>query len=151
MAKISGLLTRMASMRPIGAVRSRFSSTSQRPSSRIKSRTRRPAVSCGRSTRKTEKRAWPRACSIRSDQRVNRIEWAGLPGGDLVQDGIRDGADQIGRDLDAIQLAQVPDDLAGAHAPRVHRDHLVVQAGEAALILGNQLGIEAGLAIARDL
>src|SRR3954453_14774440 len=66
MAKVSGRLTRMASVRPTGAVRSRFSSTSQRPSSRIKSRTRRPAVSCGHSTRKTEKIAWPMAFSIRS-------------------------------------------------------------------------------------
>ena len=88
---------------------------------------------------------------VKEDQRVDRLERAGLPGGDLVQDGIRDRADQVGRDLDAIQLAQVPDDLAGAHAPGVHRDHLVVEAGEAALILGDQLRIEAGLAIARDL
>src|SRR4051812_28748975 len=88
---------------------------------------------------------------VKEDQRVDRLERAGLPGRDLVQDGIRDGADQVGRDLDAIQLAQMPDDLAGAHAPGIHRDHLVVEAGEAALILGNQLGIEAGLAIARDL
>jgi hypothetical protein len=45
----------------------------------------------------------------------------------------------------------VPDDLSGAHAPRVHRDHLVVEARKAALILGNQLRIEAGLPVARDL
>src|SRR3954468_14405255 len=88
---------------------------------------------------------------VKEDQRVDRIEWAGLPGRDLVQNGIRDRADQVGRDLDAIQLAQMPDDLARAHAPGIHRDHLVIEAGEAALILGNQLGIEAGLAIARDL
>src|SRR3954463_12384594 len=87
----------------------------------------------------------------KEDQRVDRLERAGLPGGDLVQAGIRDGADQVGRDLDAIQLAQMPDDLPGAHAPGIHRDHLVIEAGEAALILGTQLGIEAGWAIARDL
>jgi hypothetical protein len=74
-----------------------------------------------------------------------------LPGRDLVQNGIRDGADQVGRDRDAIQLAQVPDDLPGAHAPGVHRDHFVVETGKAALILGDQLRIEAGLPIARDL
>src|SRR3954447_6729106 len=64
---------------------------------------------------------------VKEDQRIDRLEWARLPGGDLVQDGIRDGADQVGRDLDAIQLAQVPDDLARAHAARVHRDHLIVE------------------------
>src|SRR3954451_13465293 len=88
---------------------------------------------------------------VKEDQRVDRIEWAGLLSGDLVQNGICDGADQVRRDLDAIQLAQMPDDLPGAHAPGVHRDHLVVEAGEPALVLGNQLRIEAGLAIARDL
>src|SRR3954471_20885904 len=30
---------------------------------------------------------------VKEDQRVDRLERAGLPGGDLVQDGIRDGAD----------------------------------------------------------
>src|SRR5215217_2175958 len=88
---------------------------------------------------------------VKEDQRVDRLERADLPGRDLVQDGICDGADQVGRDLDAIQLTQVPDDLAGAHAARVHRDHLVVEARKAALILGDQLRIEAGLAVARDL
>jgi hypothetical protein len=45
----------------------------------------------------------------------------------------------------------VPDDLPGTHAAGVHRDHLVVEAGEPALILGDQLRIEAGLSVARDL
>jgi hypothetical protein len=88
---------------------------------------------------------------VKEDQRVDRLERAGLPGGDFVQDGICHGADQVRRDLDAIKLAQMPDDLAGAHAPRIHGDHLVIEAGEAALISGNQLGIEARLPIARDL
>jgi hypothetical protein len=57
---------------------------------------------------------------VKEDQRVDRLERADLPGRDLVQNGISDGADQVGRDLDAIQLAQVPDDLPGAHASRVH-------------------------------
>src|SRR5215203_5718960 len=68
-----------------------------------------------------------------------------------ASNGIRDGADEIGRDLDAIQLAQVPDDLARAHAPGIHRDYFVVEAGKAALILGDQLRVEGGLPVARDL
>src|SRR5215211_3641842 len=88
---------------------------------------------------------------VKEDQGIDRLERASLPGGDLVQNSIRNRTDQVGRDLDAIQLAQVPDDLPGAHAPGIHRDHLVVEAGKAALILGDQLRIEAGLAITRDL
>ena len=88
---------------------------------------------------------------VKEDQRIDRLQRAGLPSRDLVQDGIRDSADEIGRDLDTIKLAQVPDDLARAHASGVHRDHLVVEAREAALVLGDQLGIEAGLPVARDL
>src|SRR3954466_1802094 len=49
--------------------------------------------------------------SVKEDQRIDRLERASLPGRDLVQNGICDRADEIGRDLDAIQLAQVPDDL----------------------------------------
>jgi hypothetical protein len=43
------------------------------------------------------------------------------------------------------------DDLARAHAARVHRDDPVVESGEAALILGDQLRIKPGLAVARNL
>src|SRR3712207_7434733 len=39
------------------------------------------------------------------------------------------GADQVGGDLDAVELAQVPLDLAGAPAPGVHGDDPVVEAG----------------------
>src|SRR5690606_1072552 len=41
-------------------------------------------------------------------------------------------------------------DLPRAHSARVHRDNLVVEAGEPALVLGDQLGIEAALAVARN-
>jgi transposase len=80
-----------------------------------------------------------------------RLERPVLPLRHLLQHGIGDGADQVGRDLDAVQLAQVPLDLAGAHPPRVHRHDLVVEAGEAALALGDQLRVEGGQPVARDL
>ena len=88
---------------------------------------------------------------VEEDQRIDRLQRPGLPGGDLLQHGIRHRADQVGRDLDAVELAQVPDDLAGAHAARVHRHDLVVEAGKAALVLGDQLRIEARLPVARHL
>src|SRR3954464_6501115 len=41
------------------------------------------------------------------------------------------------------------DNLAGAHAAGVHRDDLVVEPRKATLVSGNQLRVEAGLAVAR--
>lgn len=40
--------------------------------------------------------------------------------------------------------------LPGAHAARVHRHDLVIEARKAPLVLGDQLRIEAALTIARD-
>ena len=40
-------------------------------------------------------------------------------------------------------------DLAGAHAAGIHRNDLVVEPRKPALVLGDQLRIEAGLAVAR--
>jgi hypothetical protein len=51
-------------------------------------------------------------------------------------------ADQIWRDLDAIEFAQMADDLAGAPAAGVYRADFVVEAREAALVLGDQLRIK---------
>jgi len=41
-------------------------------------------------------------------------------------------------------------DLAHTHAPRIHRDDLVVEIGKAALVFGNQLRIEGPGPVARD-
>jgi hypothetical protein len=42
---------------------------------------------------------------IKENQWVNRLQRPRLPGRDLLQHGIGDGADQIRRDLDAIEIA----------------------------------------------
>ena len=88
---------------------------------------------------------------IEEDQGIGRLQRARLPGGDLLQHRVGDRADQIGRDLDAVEIAQMADDLAGAHAAGVHRDDLLVEPWKAALVLGDQLRIETGLAVARNL
>src|SRR4028118_1317307 len=80
-----------------------------------------------------------------------RLERPVLPLGHLVQHRVGDGADQVGRDLDAVELAQVALDLAGAHPPRVHGHDLVAEAGEAALVLGDQLRVEGRQPVARAL
>ncbi|OJA21702.1 hypothetical protein BGV47_32940 [Burkholderia ubonensis] len=48
-------------------------------------------------------------------------------------------------------LGQKPLNLAHAHAARVHRDDALVEAGEAAFVLGNQDRLEAAIAVTRHL
>src|SRR3546814_10576257 len=53
-----------------------------------------------------------------------------------------------GRDVDTVQIAQVPADLTRAHAPSVHRHDLIIKPRKTALILGNQLRVEAAMPVA---
>src|SRR5437764_10923292 len=86
---------------------------------------------------------------VKENQGIDRLQRAGLPGRDLLQHRVSDRADQVGRDVDAIELAQMADDLAGAHPTRIHRDDLVVEPWEPALVLGDQLRVKPRLAVAR--
>ena len=79
---------------------------------------------------------------IEEDQRVKSFQRPVLPVRHLLQNGIGDGADQVGGNLDPVQLAQMPLDFTGAHAAGVHRDDLLVEAGKPPLVLGDQLRIE---------
>src|SRR5206468_11715796 len=45
---------------------------------------------------------------VKENQRIDRLQRAGLPGRDLLQHRVSDRADQVGRDVDAIELAQWP-------------------------------------------
>jgi hypothetical protein len=72
-----------------------------------------------------------------------------LPSRDLVDRRVGHGADQIGRDLHGIHLRQECLDLPDRHAPGVERENLVVEAGEAALVLRDQPRLERAFAIAR--
>src|SRR3546814_2174168 len=65
-----------------------------------------------------------------------------LPGCDFLQHRVGDRADQIGRSVNPIQLAQMTGNLSRAHAARVHRDDLVIETGEATLVFGDKLWIE---------
>jgi site-specific DNA recombinase len=66
---------------------------------------------------------------IEEHQGIDCLERPVLPLGDLVQDGVGHRADQVGRDVDAVEFRQMPLDLADRHTPRVHRHDLVVKAG----------------------
>ena len=61
---------------------------------------------------------------VEEDQRVDGLQRSDLPGGDLLQNSVRHRADEVGRDLDAVKLAQMPDDLAGA-MPRAYIDTIL--------------------------
>lgn len=45
---------------------------------------------------------------------------------------------QVGGNLNAVELPQAPGDLPRRHAPRVHRHDLFVEAGKAALVFADQ-------------
>jgi len=55
---------------------------------------------------------------------------------------------ELGGDFDPGRSLRLTLDLPRCHAPRIHRDDLVVEAGPGASSLGHDLGIEAGLTVA---
>ena len=71
---------------------------------------------------------------IEEHQRVAQVERPVLPFGDFVEHRIGDRRDQVRRNVDAVKLLKVTADLAHRHPPRIHRDHLPVEAREPALI-----------------
>ena len=86
---------------------------------------------------------------IEEHQRVADIERPVLPFRHLVQHRVGDRRDQVRRDIDAIEFLEMAADLAHRHAAGIHRDDLLVEVREAALILGDQLRIEGPGPIAR--
>src|SRR3954465_12010771 len=86
---------------------------------------------------------------VEKDQRVDRFQRPRLPGSHFLQHRVGYRADQIGRDVDPVELTKMADNRAGAHAAGVHRDDLVIKPRKAALVSGDQLRIETGLAVAR--
>jgi len=69
----------------------------------------------------------------------------------FVDHGIGHRTDEVGRHLDAVLLQQETLNLPHAHAAGVHRDDLVVEAGEASLARGDRHRIECAFAVARNL
>jgi hypothetical protein len=84
---------------------------------------------------------------------IDRIERPVLPLPHFVENRIRDPADEIGRNLGAVEFEQVALDLTHRHAAGVQAQNLVVEAVEVCLALGDQLRLEAAGAVAwhRDL
>jgi len=88
---------------------------------------------------------------VEEDHRVHRLQRSRLPGGHFGHGGVGDGADELRRHLGAVLLGQEALDLAHGHAARVHGHDLVVEAGEAAFVLGDEQRLEAALTVSRHL
>ena len=86
---------------------------------------------------------------IEEHDRIHRLERPALPRGHFGDDPIGHRADQIGRDLHGVHLREEALNLAHGHPARIERQDLVVEAGEAPLVLGDQPRLEGALAIAR--
>src|SRR6202044_669135 len=83
--------------------------------------------------------------------RVHRIQRPALPRLDLLHHLFGDGGNQRRTQLYSINLLQVSGDLARAHAPRIHRYDLVVEAREARLSFADDLRLERTVAVPRRL
>ena len=88
---------------------------------------------------------------VEPDDQVQLLQRAGLPLLDVVEDGVGDAADRVAADLDPVDLLQMLRDLPCRHPARVHRDDLVVEAREPALMLGHDLRLELPLPVTRQL
>lgn len=71
-----------------------------------------------------------------------------LPGCDLAQRGVGAAADEVGRDVHRVHIGKKASDLARRHAARMNGDDLVIKASKAALMLANELRLEATRAVA---
>lgn len=80
---------------------------------------------------------------VEIDDRIDLIERAALPGDDVVHHGIGDAADEVGRDLDSVQLVQVVLNVADAHAAGVERQDAVIEARQTPRSLPDQLRLVA--------
>ena len=86
---------------------------------------------------------------VEVDDRIDALQRARAPRGDVLQDRVGDAADRVAADLDAVQPLQVRGDVAHRHAAGVEVKHALVQARQPRLALGDQLGIKRALAVAR--
>ena len=87
---------------------------------------------------------------IEVDDWVHDFQRALLPLLDFGQHLVGNGGNQIGRNLQAVQLQQMRLDFAHAHAACIHADHMIVKARQTALIFGHQLRLESGQPVAGD-
>src|SRR5712692_7098104 len=86
---------------------------------------------------------------IEENHRIDRIERPALPFPNFLENRIGDPADQIGGNLDPVELLQVRLDLANRQTPGIEADDPIVETVEPGLPLGDNLRLEAAVAVAR--
>src|SRR5205814_5455001 len=77
------------------------------------------------------------------------VERPGLPFPHLLEHGVDDPADQVGRDLDPVKLLQMRLDLANRETTGIEADHAIIKTVEPRLSFGDDLRLEAAVAVAR--
>src|SRR5271166_3241563 len=88
---------------------------------------------------------------VEEHHRIDRLQRPALPRRHLRQHPVGHRADQVGADLGGIGFNQIALDLPHRQAARIQRHDLVVEAGKAPRVLGNQQRLEAAVAVARRL
>jgi hypothetical protein len=89
--------------------------------------------------------------SVDEHDRVDGVEWAGLPCRQFLGDSVGHPGDQITRDIHVIDLRQMGPDLSGGQALGIKTDDGLVEAGDTAGVLRNDLGFELTGPVSRDL
>ncbi len=86
---------------------------------------------------------------VEVEDRIDRLQRSGLPSLGVLQNGGGDTADGIPSDAGPVEIGDVGLDLPRGHPAGVERDDLLVQAGQAPLVLLDDLRLERAVAIPR--
>ena len=86
--------------------------------------------------------------SVQEHDRVDLLQWPGLPRLDVLKDGVCDTADEVVTDLDPVDLLQVSLDVTHAQAAGVERDDLLVEPVKAPLALLDDLRLKRPVTVA---
>jgi hypothetical protein len=85
---------------------------------------------------------------VEDHDRIHPLQRTALPFPDLVEHRVGDTADQVGRDLQSIEIEQVGLDVADRQPGGVEPNDLVVHPVDPGLAFLHQLGLEAAVAVA---
>jgi hypothetical protein len=86
---------------------------------------------------------------VEVDDRVDRVQRPLLPSLGVLEDRVGDLRDQIRRHVGAVDLLQIPLDLADRQPTAVQGDHLLVEPDPPRLALAHDLRLERAVAIPR--
>jgi len=86
---------------------------------------------------------------VEVDDRVDALQRPVLPRLGVGEDRVGDLGDQVRGDLGAVDLGQVPLDLADRQTAGIQADHAIVKPDSPGLALLDDLGLKGPLAVAR--